>query len=1399
MSENTVKARLRHAVKPEATWTSDNPVLKEGEVGYVKETGRYKVGDGKTAWNSLAWAQPSSHTHDDRYYTETEIDTKLKTKSDTGHTHNYAGASTPGGVANSAVKLATPKTINGTSFDGSGNITTANWGTSRNITIGNTKKAVNGSGDVGWSLTEIGCPTNESVSNYVASRGENLVTNGTCLLGNNTNFSRFTYDGSETYYAGGSFKTSTLNGVFTNDEYIPVDVNQTYKFSYYIKSSNASARYYDYVSMFDIDKNNIQASHVMWIEGSTTTLAKELKNGDTKVYLTSVAGFNTSTTHNYQRGLTFWNYKNSKGYSYGKETYSRNTWSDLWADGSSIDKTNNTITLKTAWTHGTFPAGTPVSQRSDGGSYTYFNQNFLLSPANTWVYKTGVLNGVGKNNAYGKFREGTAFVKVGWLLNRDVSVATTCWISTISFTQKSDINHTHSSIQDSGDGRNITFAYSKAEPSNYTWLAGWSGGELRAVNKNRFATADHTHDLSVMINTLGTGTSTPVDADYYISQYAGGGTTTTTYHRRPMSALWNYIKGKTDYTYLAKTGTAVSSSSLYLNSSARQTSANYDLTSASYKSKVTYSIASSTMTTGKPPVDAHILTFGWDTAAGWGAQLAIGNSTGDHLYIRSSSGANNKSEWESSWRTVLDSGNYNNYSPSKTGYGASGSWGISVTGNAATATKLATARTVSASGDFVMSFSYDGSANSTASLGYYSCTSTLQNTNNYPYHKFAKIDKLADLYADRVSTFLITQDFQGGGWGIVRLALRTNNSSTASNVEVKWLCRVGLPVDFVQVGIYTAAGATYADAFLKHGVTYSSTVVRNLASGTRGAVTRTWVLTNSVEASDTTTSDKKTSSEVYTTIAAAGTALHGQAYSKTVIASDGGTVSYANTSGSSTKATQDSAGQQINTTYIKSLSVSGKTITYTRGDNTTGTITTQDTDSHYTTGLKVCASATGTANAAATNGNVRINVLDNTTVRDSHIIKGTGATTVTSDASGVITISSTNTTYSTGTTSTVGLTKLYTSTGTSTDGTMTRKAITDALSGKAASNHNHDGDYVPLENGTVTVSSDMGAYIDLQDTNGGLGTHLQMSVKGASKWDLAANSNGELSLTYITSAGSNWLYAMNASGISMYQSVTVRPSPLATTANSMMIKVSTAGLQNFTGRTISLYASGSDNNYAGLYDHDNGWILYYDTSKIVHIPREITSGSLTTSGNLQWRNSSGTAYVIAGTLSNDNYKNMTRVGNLTYETGIYTKTNVWKNGSTTTYFATTTTTSDQRLKEKISDMSVYEDFFCKLKPFAFKYHEGLYNANGAKPMIQWGYGAQDTVEAFKESGLDWKQEELVVIEDGELTDEEKKYATDGKMLKMNYQNMSALNTHMIQKCLEEIAELKRQLAELKEG
>lgn len=44
-----------------------------------------------------------------------------------------------------------------------------------------------------------------------------------------------------------------------------------------------------------------------------------------------------------------------------------------------------------------------------------------------------------------------------------------------------------------------------------------------------------------------------------------------------------------------------------------------------------------------------------------------------------------------------------------------------------------------------------------------------------------------------------------------------------------------------------------------------------------------------------------------------------------------------------TKATQDSSGQTINTTYVKSVTASGRTVTVTKGNGTTSTFTTQDT------------------------------------------------------------------------------------------------------------------------------------------------------------------------------------------------------------------------------------------------------------------------------------------------------------------------------------------------------------------------------------------------------------------------------------------------------------------------
>ena len=233
------------------------------------------------------------------------------------------------------------------------------------------------------------------------------------------------------------------------------------------------------------------------------------------------------------------------------------------------------------------------------------------------------------------------------------------------------------------------------------------------------------------------------------------------------------------------------------------------------------------------------------------------------------------------------SGHTHNYAGSSSSGGAANS-----------AIKLATTRTVSTNnGDFNLNFNYDGSANSAATLSYYSGFISNGNKNNYPYHRFARIDKVTTMYTDKASTFLITQDYQGGGWGIVSFRLRTNNSSQASDVQVIWLLRYNLPVDCVQVAIDTTYGATYADAFIKLSGTYNGTVIRNLASGNRGSISRTWTLNSSKEVDNTTTSDSLTSTECYVNISTAGIKLHNKAYTKIVVASDGATVSYANSAG----------------------------------------------------------------------------------------------------------------------------------------------------------------------------------------------------------------------------------------------------------------------------------------------------------------------------------------------------------------------------------------------------------------------------------------------------------------------------------------------------------------------
>lgn len=217
----------------------------------------------------------------------------------------------------------------------------------------------------------------------------NLIVNGFGLNRDNYNFSQWTFDGKDKCDGYPSFKfTGTPRELRIPYYMIPIDINKTYEFKMSFKGDSSKRLYLGW-DEFDIDGNYISPTYCTGFPASTTTLAKDLKNGDTVVYLTSASGW-SSTTYNHQLGLIFWNYKDSTGYQYPVGVYSRNAWTKLYTFNN-VDKTNNTITLTSAWNHGTFPAGTQVSQSNSGG-HKYFGYMNAYYPSD-WTETSFIISG----------------------------------------------------------------------------------------------------------------------------------------------------------------------------------------------------------------------------------------------------------------------------------------------------------------------------------------------------------------------------------------------------------------------------------------------------------------------------------------------------------------------------------------------------------------------------------------------------------------------------------------------------------------------------------------------------------------------------------------------------------------------------------------------------------------------------------------------------------------------------------------------------------------------------------------------------------------------------------------------------------------------------------------------
>ena len=218
--------------------------------------------------------------------------------------------------------------------------------------------------------------------------------------------------------------------------------------------------------------------------------------------------------------------------------------------------------------------------------------------------------------------------------------------------------------------------------------------------------------------------------------------------------------------------------------------------------------------------------------SGWGLLLNFAYQDGNfrtQLYA-DSSGLRFNYKYDNSvisnWRQLLDANNigsyaltpsnYTTYTVTKTGGGASGTWGIGISGNAATATKLQTARVISLTGDATGSASFDGTANAAIKV-----------TVNHA----AEAVKLKTARTIWGQSFNGTANISGdmNGVGIIYFAnggnLRNNSEDTfslytgveAAALKVKSLLASGSYATDVPEGCVRASVGVIADSYVQVG------------------------------------------------------------------------------------------------------------------------------------------------------------------------------------------------------------------------------------------------------------------------------------------------------------------------------------------------------------------------------------------------------------------------------------------------------------------------------------------------------------------------------------------------------------------------------------------------------
>ena len=246
------------------------------------------------------------------------------------------------------------------------------------------------------------------------------------------------------------------------------------------------------------------------------------------------------------------------------------------------------------------------------------------------------------------------------------------------------------------------------------------------------------------------------------------------------------------------------------------------------------------------------------------------------------------------------------------------------TGDITTANWGAT-RNIAIVGDSTGNANINGGANASITVVRRGCAAgQTGNTTANPWFKFASLQTPAANYDGHI-TFHVYQNYADGStkMGMLKAHVRTQGNNYWQASEFVWEnVSSAIPVShFVLVHTANNVAPCTIELWCYCASSYAGYQFDVISEGDRYARNSRWTLYNTPAGAAAVTAGRVNQNSTLMTISNPTTG----------------------NAATATKATQDSAGQQINTTYIKGLSVNGKTITYTKGDGTTGTITTQDT------------------------------------------------------------------------------------------------------------------------------------------------------------------------------------------------------------------------------------------------------------------------------------------------------------------------------------------------------------------------------------------------------------------------------------------------------------------------